>query len=159
MTEKQTTLLFVIKNNKILLALKKRGFGVGKFNGAGGKLEPGETVEQAMIRETQEEIAITPTQYQKWGVVKFNQFINNEPAVICTHIFTASDYTGEPQESEEMKPQWFNLDQIPYDQMYATDKMWLPIILNQQGYFEATFKYDPAGNMIDHTINIQPNQQ
>lgn len=156
MTEKQTTLLFVIKDNQILLAQKKRGFGVGKLNGAGGKLEPGETVEQAMIRETQEEIAITPLQYQKWGVVKFDQFINGEPAVICTHIFTADDYRGQPQESEEMNPQWYPLDKIPYDHMYETDKMWLPIILEKRGYFEADFKYDKNGKLIDHKITISP---
>ena len=56
----QTTLLFLLKENQILLGMKKRGFGAGKYNGIGGKLEPDETVEQAMVRETQEEIGVTP---------------------------------------------------------------------------------------------------
>jgi len=54
MTEKHLTLLFLIKEDQILLAMKKRGFGMGRFNGVGGKIEPGETIEQAMIRECQE---------------------------------------------------------------------------------------------------------
>ena len=52
----ETTLLLLRKDNEILLAKKKRGFGEGKYNGVGGKLEDGETPEEAMIRETEEEI-------------------------------------------------------------------------------------------------------
>lgn len=156
MKELQTTLLLVIKDHKILLAEKKRGFGAGKFNGAGGKLEPGETVEQAMVRETQEEIAITPTKYQKCGVVKFDTYKDGVPTMVVTHIYTADAYVGEPQESEEMKPQWFDLDKIPYDQMYATDTLWLPLIIEGKGYFEAEFKYAPDGALLNQKITFKP---
>ena len=156
MKELQTTLLFVIKNNRILLAQKKRGFGVGKYNGVGGKLEPGETVEQAMIRETQEEITITPTQYQKCGVVKFDTYRKDERTMVVTHVYTANDYIGEPQETEEMKPDWFDITKIPFDQMYPTDQLWLPIILENRGYFEAEFKFDIDGNLLDHKIELSP---
>lgn len=42
----------------VLLGLKKRGFGTGKWNGFGGKVEPGETIRQAAIREMKEEAGI-----------------------------------------------------------------------------------------------------
>ncbi|MBR4418900.1 MAG: NUDIX domain-containing protein, partial [Clostridia bacterium] len=71
MKHKQTTLLYIIKNNQILLAEKKRGFGVGKINGVGGKIEPGESIEQAMIRETQEEIGVTPINSQHLATITF----------------------------------------------------------------------------------------
>ena len=54
----RTTLCLLIKDNKILLPIKKRGFGKGKNNGVGGKLEDGETELEAMIRETKEEIGV-----------------------------------------------------------------------------------------------------
>ena len=47
---------------QLLLGRKKRGFGEGKWNGFGGKLEPGETVEEAAVRELQEESGVTATQ-------------------------------------------------------------------------------------------------
>ena len=71
MKELETTLLLLRKDNEILLALKKRGFGEGKYNGVGGKIKEGETPEQAMIRETMEEISVKPTKYEKVGIIKF----------------------------------------------------------------------------------------
>ena len=61
----ETTLCLLRKENKILLAMKKRGFGTGKYNGVGGKIENGETLNEAMIRETKEEIGVIPTKYEK----------------------------------------------------------------------------------------------
>eukprot|EP00056_Hartaetosiga_gracilis_P017259 m.6783 g.6783 ORF g.6783 m.6783 type:complete len:151 (-) comp5533_c0_seq1:454-906(-) len=54
---KPLTLVFAFADEdrkRILLGMKKRGFGKGKFNGFGGKLEKGETVEEAAVRELQE---------------------------------------------------------------------------------------------------------
>ncbi len=60
---KNTTLLFLVKKDadtitEICLAMKKRGFGTGRFNGTGGKLQEGETIEDACMRETKEEIDV-----------------------------------------------------------------------------------------------------
>ena len=70
----ETTLCLLKKDNKILLAMKKRGFGEGKYNGVGGKIESVETPEEAMIRETEEEILVTPTKYEKVGIIEFDEF-------------------------------------------------------------------------------------
>ena len=70
----ETTLCLLKKDNEILLAMKKRGFGEGKYNGVGGKIENGETPEEAMLRETQEEIAVTPTKYEKVGFLEFDEY-------------------------------------------------------------------------------------
>jgi len=71
----ETTLCLLKNDNQILLAMKKRGFGEGKYNGVGGKIDKGETPEQAMIREVQEEILVTPTKYEKVGFIEFDEFI------------------------------------------------------------------------------------
>lgn len=54
-----TNLCFLIKDEKVLLAMKKRGFGVGKWNGVGGKVKPGESVKMAVVREVFEEIRVS----------------------------------------------------------------------------------------------------
>ena len=155
MKELQMTLLFLFRDNQILLAMKKRGFGVGKYNGIGGKLEPGETVEQAMIRETGEEIMVKPTQYKKCGLTKFDEYRNGEHTMVYVHVFTADAFEGEPQETEEMRPVWVDLDKIPWEQMYATDRAWLPLVLEKRSYFEAEFKFDLEHKLIDQKIEIK----
>lgn len=129
MTMKALTLLFLLKEDKVLLAMKKRGFGAGRWNGVGGKLDAGETVEQALVRETQEEIAVTPLVYEKMAEITFNEFHNDQPSQMLVHIYTASSWEGEPTESEEMSPHWFNKNELPFDDMWPDDSFWLPQVL------------------------------
>lgn len=128
---KRLTLVFLQKDGHILLAMKKRGFGADKWNGAGGKLESGERFVDAAVRECQEEIGVTPTNLQHVGHLDF--FETNDPSFHhdC-HIFTTRTWQGEPVETEEMRPQWFALSDIPYENMWADDILWLPLLLKHQ---------------------------
>ncbi len=157
MKELQTTLLYLLKNNQILLAMKKRGHGVGKYNGVGGKVDTGETIEQAMVRETQEEIGVTPLKYQKRGQIIFDSYYKGEPALINVHIYTATEFDGKPQESEEMSPAWYEINQIPYDKMFQTDKIWLPIMLEKSGFLTGIFKFsnDLDSKLLDYKFEIK----
>ena len=152
-----TTLLFIIKDNKILLARKKRGFGAGLLNGAGGKVEPNESVETAAIRETQEEFNITPLEVVKRAEIDFDEYVNGEHAIVNMNIFTATGYEGTPSESEEMEPIWFDLNKIPYTRMFPDDSYWLPEIL-KGNYVTGTFKYDINLNILEHNIETNPNK-
>jgi len=149
---KQTTLLYIIKDDKILLAEKKRGFGVGKINGIGGKLEKGETVEQAMIRETQEEIGVTPLNCQHLATItfRFGGFESKETEV--TTVFVASEYEGEIMETEEMRPFWYEIDKIPYEKMFSADKIWFPKILKGK-HFTCEVVFDKDFNTLDTKMN------
>lgn len=125
---KQVTLCLLMKDNQVLLAMKKRGFGQGLWNGVGGKLNEGETVEEAVIRETKEEIGVIPTILERVATIDF--LFSDKPEwdqQMC--VFKATNWEGEPQESEEMKPQWFQIDKIPLDQMWEADTHWLPKVL------------------------------
>src|SRR6476661_8307543 len=105
---KLVTILFLRRDDEILLAMKKRGFGEGKWNGTGGKVEPDENEWQAAIRECQEEIGVTPHGPQLVGTIKFYE--KTEPAYgHHAHICGARKWQGEPVETEEMRPQWFKL--------------------------------------------------
>jgi mutator protein MutT len=132
MKELDLTLLYLQKEDCILLALKKRGFGKGKWNGVGGKIESGESIESAVIRECQEEIGVTPEDLQKVGYLIFNEHHDGERKLMQIHVYTASDWQGEITESEEMKPEWFEAKNIPYEQMWPADKLWLPFVIEGQ---------------------------
>lgn len=123
----QVTLLFLRSEGRILLAMKKRRFGEGKWNGVGGKVEPGETYEQAAIRECQEEIGVTPKHIKLRGELHFFDLPDVEH--YC-HVYVAYDWEGDPIETEEMRPQWFNERDIPYNQMWPDDEYWMPKFLN-----------------------------
>ena len=120
------TLVFVIKNQQMLLIRKKRGLGAGKINGPGGRLEPGEKPLDAAIREAQEELCITPKNLTHSGENLF-QFIDGYS--IHVHVFTSDDYEGEPTETDEASPIWVPVDAIPYEEMWEDDELWIPLVL------------------------------
>jgi len=127
----ECTLCFLIKENQILLAMKKRGFGVGKWNGVGGKVKDDENIKQAVQRETWEEIGVKPTEFKKVAVLDF--LFPESPKDINwnqrVNVFLVDKWKGEPIESEEMKPQWFAIDKIPFTSMWSDDFLWLPRVL------------------------------
>jgi 8-oxo-dGTP pyrophosphatase MutT (NUDIX family) len=134
------TLMFLRRDGQLLLAMKKRGFGMGKWNGAGGKVEPGETPLQAAIRETEEEVGVSPKQPRKVAEIDF--YITTEPDFNnYAHIYVADEWRGDPHETEEMRPQWFPLDAIPYATMWGDDSAWLPDVLAGKR-FKATYTLD-----------------
>jgi 8-oxo-dGTP diphosphatase len=132
------TLCFVIREGKILLIEKKRGLGAGKVNGPGGRIEPGETAEQAAIRETQEEIGITPDSVEWAGDLHF-QFRDGY-SLHCS-VYRADTWHGELRETDEAKPFWKETDAIPYDRMWADDEHWMPRMLAGQK-FRGWFEFD-----------------
>ena len=147
----ETTLLILKRENDILLAMKKEGFGVGKYNGVGGKVKENETIEDAMIRESQEEISVTPTEYEKVGIMDFIEYYKGEKVNLKFHLYIATKWLGNPTESNEMKPTWFKVDKIPYDNMFEDDKYWLPHILNNEKIY-GHFEFDENWNLLSHKL-------
>ena len=148
------TLLLLKQDNKVLLAMKKRGFGAGRWNGVGGKLEPGETVEQALIRECQEEIGVTPTHYWYVGEHDFVQDADvDEPWRMYVYTYLCDEWHGEPAESEEMAPQWFDIKDIPYDKMWGDDQYWMPLVFDGH-VVKGHYTFDHNDVMTDHKITI-----
>ena len=107
----RANLCFIVKDVRILLIRKKRGLGAGKINGPGGKIEPGETALESAIRETQEEIGVTPLEIEERGVLHF-QFSDGY-SLHCV-VFLARDFDGVPIETVEATPLWFETGAIPY---------------------------------------------
>lgn len=125
-----TTLLFLIKKadgkvSEVCLGMKKRRFGAGKWNGMGGKLLEGETIEVALMREIKEEIDVVPKNIKKIAELAFT-FDHNPDWNQVVHTYFCEEWEGEPVESEEMAPAWFTVGDIPFDKMWPDDIFWLP---------------------------------
>lgn len=132
--------------------MKKRGFGVGKWNGVGGKVDANETIEEAAVRECQEEIDVTPYDLQYIGRLHFYEQNDPEFHHDC-HIFITTRWEGEPAESEEMRPQWFPVQKIPYHTMWADDTLWYPLMLDGK-QFKGTITLD-GDKVYRHDITIE----
>lgn len=112
------------------MGFKKAGFGAGKFAGFGGKVEPGETITSAAIRELEEESGVIVLEENLHRVGHFTFLFPAKPSWSqVVHVFLANTWDGTPAESEEMIPVWFAVDEVPYEQMWQDAAQWLPQIL------------------------------
>ena len=124
------TLVYIVRDNKVLLIRKKRGLGAGLYNGVGGKVEEGEGIVDAAIRECEEEIGIKPTNLRWSGLLEFWNYEDDKvESVHFVHVFITDSFDGKPIETEEAEPLWFDIDKIPYHDMWEDDKLWLPKVL------------------------------
>ena len=151
-TRKASTLVLLVQEGRLLLGMKKRGFGVGKWNGFGGKVESGETVREGALREMREEcgVDIPSSALTEAGVLAFD-FPDGSCGPLLVHVFKASGYTGKIEESEEMAPRWFETSSIPFDQMWQDDEHWFPLFLRDTR-FTATFQFENLHTMVAHQV-------
>ena len=141
------TLTFIVRGTEILLIRKKRGLGAGKISGPGGRLEVGESLIECAVRETEEELLVTPIAPKYRGELRF-QFLDRYS--IHTHVFTSVDFTGVPTETDEAIPLWTAIDGLPYNEMWEDDPLWLPRILKGQSV-SGYFLFD-GDTMLDYEI-------
>ena len=144
------TVTFLLREQEVLLGLKKRGFGAGYYTGIGGKVEEEKDrtstaqgfllmVKNGAIREIEEEIGVkvAPEQLQPMGVLRFYfPDVRDESWNQEVHVFITSAWQGEPFPKEdatgviEIVPQWFKQAEIPFGHMWDDAHYWLPAILD-----------------------------
>ena len=144
-------LTFIRRDRQLLLILKKRGLGHGKINAPGGRLEASETPEQAAVRETQEEVGLTPLGLRRAGRLDFA--FTDGYSLRC-HVFTADACEGTLAETDEADPFWCAESEIPYGRMWSDDRLWVPLML-QGRTFEAQFVFD-GDLMLWHLLQVAP---
>jgi 8-oxo-dGTP pyrophosphatase MutT (NUDIX family) len=154
---RDATLVFLIKGNpvdEILLGWKKVGFAQGKLNGFGGKVENGETIEQAAARELAEEAGVRISEQDLRRMARLTFIFPFKPEWDqVVHVFLAKRWDGEPVESAEMKPAWHKVSEIPFHSMWQDDPHWLPLVL-QGKRIRARFTFQ-ADNETVRDIEIK----
>jgi 8-oxo-dGTP diphosphatase/2-hydroxy-dATP diphosphatase len=144
-----TTNCLVYDHPQILLGLKKRGFAQGTWNGFGGKVQDGELLEQTARRELLEECGIVAEEMELAGILEVEY--QGKGQVMEINIFHVKKFQGEPLESEEMKPQWFQIDQVPMQNMWPDDEYCFPLFTSGKK-FKGKFIYDGYDKIITHTL-------
>ena len=158
-TMKEATLCIVVDSSskKVLLGYKKRGFGQGKWNGFGGKIEEKEELFDAAMRELYEESSITASHNHLDKVAELAFRFPSKPEWDqVVHVFTVHCWEGTPQESEEMKPEWFSFSEIPFKEMWNDDKHWLPLILQGKKLKAAFVFQEDNETILDYSIQEDP---
>jgi len=146
---KSYTNVFIVNQNRLLLGYKKRGFGKGKYNGFGGKVEPGETSIEAAQRELREEAGVQAPLYPAGTLLFLSE---GEEWAFHIDIYRADTFTGTITESDEMRPEWFAFSAdpdsqdtgtsepesyrpIPFDDMWDTDRFWMDLLLSKTLFY------------------------
>jgi len=147
----RATLLFAVRDRHVLLIRKKRGLGAGKINGPGGRIDAGESPVEAAVREVHEELRITPANVRQRGELLF-QFVDGFS--IHGYVFRAEGWEGTPEETEEAIPLWTPLDRIPYAEMWADDRIWLPWLLAGRS-FRGWMLFE-GDDLLEHRFELYP---
>ncbi|KRC58408.1 hypothetical protein ASE14_17555 [Agromyces sp. Root81] len=115
---------------EVLLGRKKHGLGMGYFVAPGGKLEPGESATDAAVREVFEEsgLVVAAADLEPRGVLSY-VFPHREAWSQESNVFVSRRWAGEPVPSDELDPEWFDVREIPLDEMWDDASRWLPEVL------------------------------
>jgi ADP-ribose pyrophosphatase YjhB (NUDIX family) len=154
--EKRTLAQMIVVNRsrqRILLALHKSGRWQGAYTGFLGAVNSGEDPGSAAIRITREQarivvpgcdhLATFEFKSEAWGIAREFEFL-------------AEDHSGDPVETDTIRPEWFALDAIPYERMPADDALWYPDFLNRktmQGHFNFA---EDGKTLLSHFIEEVP---
>ncbi len=157
------TLTYIIDDTRILLALKKRGFGKDRWNGCGGKPKQGESLEAAACREQHEETGVTVDPADLEKVAEFDFSFPHVPQEKDwdqrVHVFFIRRWIGEPLESEEMRPQWFLRARLldaknpAYATMWPDDQYWLPLVLSGKKV-RGSFTFAEDGSVQEKQVEV-----
>lgn len=150
---RDTSLVYLLDEmGKVLLGRKRRGMGVGKWNGFGGKIEAGETMRQCAARELREECGIV---VQQEALTLMADLYFDQPSdANWSHggmVYFARKWSGTVTVSEEMEPRWFSLADLPYEAMWEADKIWLPKLL-AGAQLRGTIFFAPDGEHVLHSV-------
>ncbi len=152
------TVLIVNRDSKILLGLKHpmKKFG-GKWNGFGGGLEDGESLEECAVRETRDETGITPQNLKKLGVVLFSFETGEQDHEV--HFYQADNYEGVLDTSKDfLEYREFSPEELVgiYHNMMPADRYWLPFFISGK-MFKGTVQFSKDFTVSHYELNEVPN--
>lgn len=145
------TLCYIKHNGKTLMLhriKKENDMHKGKWNGLGGKLEPGETPEECVIREIHEESGLTIHNPILKGILTFPQFDGVDDWM--AFVFIAKEFTGQRIDSPEGKLEWVNDAEVLNLNLWEGDRIFLKW-LDQDKFFSGKFIYKNK-QLVDHHV-------
>ena len=159
------------KNENFLFAEKKKGeIGVGVLSGPGGRLKPGETLRECLIRETREELEVDldPASLDMVAYIVFHRgrtrftFLNRILNIFKlgsvpdfgVYVYLARILSGEIHETAEMIPAWYPLSDATFNRTYESDRHWLPQAARGERFY-ANVYYRNRARDFDH-IEFSP---
>jgi len=146
------TLIYVFNDGKMLLGSKKYGEAKGKLNGYGGKIEVTDgSVKEAALRELKEETGIAVKRIEIHAVLNMKW---GEDEGINIFLFKAYGIKNDPKESEEMTVKWFDIDSIPKERMWESDRYWFDLVL-QDRKFEAELIFDSTETGLLKKMSVE----
>ena len=133
---------------RVLMGLKKTGFGLGRVVTLGGHIEAGESPEQAAVREVEEESGVVVAEQDLLRAGTIEWIFPANPALdMSTVLFRAHRWQGEPVETDEILPAWYPAGGMPYDRMWPDSALWMPRLLAGD-YFDAVV------TIADDNVNV-----
>jgi 8-oxo-dGTP diphosphatase len=155
MSVRRQALCFVFRQGdcgqqQILLGRKKKGFGAGKIMGLGGHVDAGESEAACALREVREEagIVIVPSSATQRATFTFVFPTRPDWNAVVT-VFFGQRWNGQIRESDEITPEWFDVDCIPFNQMWDDEAHWLPRVLKGE-LLTGTITYDDSCMLVEH---------
>jgi len=148
---KLATLCYLKKNGETLMLYrnkKKSDIHKGKWNGLGGKFNPGETPEECVIREVYEESGLHIKNPRLCGFLTFPQFSAGEDWYVF--VFTATDFSGNLSLSSEGELSWIADNELLNLNLWTGDQYFLPL-LDSGTYFSGKFIYRD-GELIEYNL-------
>ena len=124
----------------------------GKWNGLGGKFEPGEAPEDCVVREVREESGLEIAKPQLRGILTFPYFKSEQDWVVF--VFTADMFSGELIQSAEGQLEWVDTARIQELNLWEGDRVFLNWI-NQDLFFSGKFLYR-NGVLVEHSVSFYP---
>jgi len=152
---KLATLCYIIdkKQNSTLMihrVKKENDYHRGKWNGLGGKFEPGESPEECAIREIKEESGLTVDNVRLKGLITFPMF--DEVDDWYVFLFVADTFTGKLIDSNEGVLKWIPNEELTKINLWEGDKYFIPWLFGDK-FFSAKFIYK-KGEYLNHEVNF-----
>ena len=144
---------YLVKDSKVLLGVRTRvsdGLGHLIASGIGGRLEDGESAEDALVREILEEIEVHVTGYQKVGhVICLSPHHPSWNLSVTYYLVTAFD--GEPKKTEDIDPYWYPKNKLPLNDMWPDNQITVPLVLAGKR-IAGSFLYGDNGKIVEHDL-------
>ena len=137
---------FLIKDDKVLLVRKQKGFGAGRLNVPGGRLKEGETPEEGVVREALEETGLRLDDLKRQGILRFYFGEKGEPDWIL-YVFSSTSFKGKLRDSIEGTLEWVELDRLPYEKLLEDNRYWIPLLRKGRS-FSGAFYFNESGERL-----------